>query len=145
MLLVPLIIPVFSLELGQEDVGATDPSTTERKAYDLITLGFGVGYNGPLQVATEMSPPATPSAEYTKKYDRATSLKKELDKAQKQLPKQQKALEQQSNELQQEQAALQQQADELQAQQATLEQQAADLQAQQAALEARGGPAAGAG
>ena len=56
--LVPLIIPVFSLELGQEDIGATDPSTTERQAYDLITAGFGVGYNGPLQVASDLNPPA---------------------------------------------------------------------------------------
>ncbi len=69
--LVPLIIPVFSLELGQEDIGATDPSTTERQAYDLITAGFGVGYNGPLQVASDLNPPATPSAAYTKKYNQA--------------------------------------------------------------------------
>ena len=54
--LVPLIIPVFSLELGQEDIGATNPDTTERQAYDLITAGFGVGYNGPLQVASELDP-----------------------------------------------------------------------------------------
>ena len=49
--LVPLIIPVFSLELGQEDIGATPADTTERQAYDLITAGFGVGYNGPLLAA----------------------------------------------------------------------------------------------
>ena len=54
--LVPLIIPAFSLELGQEDIGATNPATTERQAYDLITAGFGVGYNGPLQVASELEP-----------------------------------------------------------------------------------------
>ena len=35
-ILLPLIVPVFSLELGQEDVGATPKSTTERKAYDLM-------------------------------------------------------------------------------------------------------------
>src|SRR4029078_3325756 len=81
--LVPLIIPVFSLELGQEDIVATAPGTTERQAYDLITAGFGVGYNGPLQVASAMDPPAQPSAEYTKKYNQATSLKKELHQAQK--------------------------------------------------------------
>ena len=54
--LIPLIIPAFSLELGQEDIGATNPSTTERQAYDLITAGFGVGYNGPLQVASDHEP-----------------------------------------------------------------------------------------
>ena len=68
-------------------------STTERKAYDLITAGFGVGYNGPLQVASKLDPVATPSDEYTKKYNKATSLQKQLEQAQKQLPKEQKQLE----------------------------------------------------
>jgi uncharacterized membrane protein YdfJ with MMPL/SSD domain len=149
--LLPLIVPVFSLELGQEDIGATDPSTTERQAYDLITAGFGVGYNGPLQVASEMSPPATPSAEYTEKYDQATSLKKDLDQKQKTLPKEQKQLEQEQKELEaqqatlqtqgaelkQQQAALQQQADQLKQQQASLQQQADQLTRQKQALEAK--------
>ena len=33
-MLLPLMIPFFSLELGQEDIGATPKETTERKAYD---------------------------------------------------------------------------------------------------------------
>ena len=73
-LLAPLIVPLFSLRLGQEDVGVTPTSTTERQAYDLLTDGFGVGYNGPLLIAIELDPPAHPSAKYTKKYDEATSL-----------------------------------------------------------------------
>ena len=36
-ILVPLAIPFLSLNLGQEDVGATPSSTTERQAYDLIS------------------------------------------------------------------------------------------------------------
>ncbi len=47
LILFPLLIPFLSLELGQEDIGATPKSTTERKAYDLISSGFGAGYNGP--------------------------------------------------------------------------------------------------
>jgi uncharacterized membrane protein YdfJ with MMPL/SSD domain len=137
-LLVPLVIPVFSLELGQEDIGATDPSTTERQAYDLITAGFGVGYNGPLQVASAMDPPAEPSAAYTQKYNQAMALKKELDQAQKQLPKQQKALEQQQKQLEAQQASLQQQSQELKAQQASLTQQGDQLRQQQAVLEQQG-------
>ncbi|HVI36823.1 MAG TPA: MMPL family transporter, partial [Gaiellales bacterium] len=129
--LAPLVIPVFSLELGQEDIGATDPETTERQAYDLITAGFGVGFNGPLQVASAMDPPAQPSAAYTQKYDKATSLKKELDQAQKQLPQQQKQLEKR-------QKKLEQQETQLQAQQASLERQKASLQSQQASLTAQG-------
>jgi len=115
--LVPMMIPAFSLELGQEDVGATNPSTTERQAYDLITAGFGVGYNGPLQVASELEPAAQPSAEYTKKYNKATSLQKTLNKDQKTLPKQQKQLEQQQKQLQAQQAKLTQQGNQLKAQQ----------------------------
>jgi uncharacterized membrane protein YdfJ with MMPL/SSD domain len=141
--LVPLIIPVFTLELGQEDVGATSPETTERQAYDLITDGFGVGYNGPLQVASALDPVAAPSKEYTDKYDQAQSMQTDLEQKQKDLPKQQKALEQQQQELegqqtrlQQEQASLERQAGQLQARQRALEQQAADLQRQQRRLEA---------
>src|SRR4029079_5350653 len=61
--LVPLIIPVFSLELGQEDIGATDPGTTERQAYDLITAGFGVGHKRPPQGARAVEPPTAPRRE----------------------------------------------------------------------------------
>ncbi len=105
--LVPLIIPAFSLELGQEDVGATNPATTERKAYDLITAGFGVGLQRPAPGRLASSnPAATPSAEYTKKYNKATSLQKQLDQDQKQLPKQQKQLEQQQKQLEAQQATL---------------------------------------
>ena len=133
--LIPLIIPVFSLELGQEDIGATDPDTTERQAYDLITAGFGVGYNGPLQVASDMNPPATPSAAYTKKYDKATSLKKDLEQQQKSLTQQQKQLENQEKQLEAQQASLQSQGAELKRQQAALQQQADQLQQQQASLQ----------
>ena len=133
--LVPLIIPVFSLELGQEDVGATSPETTERQAYDLITEGFGIGYNGPLQVASSMDPPATPSAEYTEKYDRATALQTDLEKKQKQLPKQQAQLEQQQAELETEQASLENEKAGLERQQSSLTAQAGQLEAEQASLE----------
>ena len=44
-----LAIPVFQLQLGQEDDGELPTSTTERQAYDLLTEGFGVGANGPLR------------------------------------------------------------------------------------------------
>jgi uncharacterized membrane protein YdfJ with MMPL/SSD domain len=134
-LLIPLIIPAFALELGQEDVGATNPSTTERQAYDLITAGFGVGFNGPLQVANELTPPAQPSAEYTKKYDKATSLQKTLEHDQKTLPKQQKQLEAQQQQLEAQQAKLTQEGNQLKAQQAALTAQGDQLKQQQAALE----------
>jgi uncharacterized membrane protein YdfJ with MMPL/SSD domain len=56
-ILAPLIVPLFSLHLGQEDIGVTPTSTTERQAFDLLSAGFGPGYNGPLLVAVKLSPP----------------------------------------------------------------------------------------
>lgn len=143
LFLAPLITPAPSLAFGQEDIGATSPETTERKAYDLITEGFGVGYNGPLQVASEFDPAATPSDEYTTKYNKAMSLKKQLNKAQKQLPKraaklqqQQKELEKEQRQLERQQAVLERQAAALQNRAATLQSEAASLQQQQTRLEA---------
>jgi hypothetical protein len=43
-LLVPLIVPMFSLHLGQEDIAATPKETTERQAFDLLAKEYGPGY-----------------------------------------------------------------------------------------------------
>lgn len=56
--LVLLMLPVFSLRLGFSDEGNLSPDTSARKAYDLISAGFGPGYNGPLLVAIELGGPA---------------------------------------------------------------------------------------
>ena len=45
-----LAIPFFSITLGQPDNGTNPTSDTSRRAYDLMTQGFGVGWNGPLAV-----------------------------------------------------------------------------------------------
>jgi putative drug exporter of the RND superfamily len=57
-ILIPLMIPVLSLELGQQDTAALSTSTTARQAYDLITEYFGEGVNGPLLVAVTLGTPA---------------------------------------------------------------------------------------
>ena len=57
-ILVPLAIPLLSLNLGQKDVAALPPSTTARQAYDLISENFGPGVNGPLIVAVSLGSPA---------------------------------------------------------------------------------------
>ncbi len=49
-----LITPVLSLRTGSSDAGNNAPSTTTRQAYDLLAEGFGAGFNGPLQVVTEL-------------------------------------------------------------------------------------------
>jgi putative drug exporter of the RND superfamily len=45
-----LAIPFFSITLGQPDNGTNPTSDSSRRAYDLMTQGFGVGSNGPLAV-----------------------------------------------------------------------------------------------
>jgi RND superfamily putative drug exporter len=59
-ILLPLMIPLLSLNLGQQDTAALSTSTTARKAYDLITDSFGPGVNGPLIVAVSLGSPAQP-------------------------------------------------------------------------------------
>jgi putative drug exporter of the RND superfamily len=51
--LVVLALPIFQLELGQNDISALPKSTTARQAYDGLTQGFGPGVNGPLLIASE--------------------------------------------------------------------------------------------
>ena len=52
--LVVLSIPLFSITLGQPDNGTNPTSETSRRAYDLISQGFGVGANGPLTVVVKL-------------------------------------------------------------------------------------------
>ena len=127
-LLIPLIVPFFSLNLGQEDIGATPKSTTERQAYELMAAGFGVGYNGPLLVAVKLGSPPKPSSEYTSQQQQAQGLQKQLEQEQKQGKSQQAQLTAQAN-------ALNAQSQKLTAQQKQLEQQQGSLKAQQAELE----------
>jgi RND superfamily putative drug exporter len=49
-----LTIPLFSLRLGSADAGNDPTSQTTRRAYDLISQGFGPGFNGPLVLAAEL-------------------------------------------------------------------------------------------
>jgi RND superfamily putative drug exporter len=53
--LLALTAPVFALELGFPDEGTQPESRTERRAYDLVSDGFGVGINGPLIIAVDIS------------------------------------------------------------------------------------------
>jgi uncharacterized membrane protein YdfJ with MMPL/SSD domain len=135
--LIPLIIPLFDLVLGQEDIGVTPKDTTERKAYDLTTQGFGVGYNGPLLISSTLDPVATPSAGYTKKDARAKALQKELEKEQKRLEAEADELKAQQAALERQQANLERRAAVLQEQKAQLEREGAQLRAEEASLRAQ--------
>ncbi len=52
--LLALAAPALGLRLGASDSGNDPASQTTRKAYDLLAIGFGDGFNGPLQVAVQL-------------------------------------------------------------------------------------------
>ena len=53
--------PVHDLNLGLPSDQYAAKSSTERKAYDLLTQGFGAGFNGPLVVVAEGLPEVSDS------------------------------------------------------------------------------------
>src|SRR5947207_11749257 len=55
LILVLLAVPVFSMRLGVADAGNVAGGQTIRRAYDLLSEGFGPGSNGPLLVVAEVS------------------------------------------------------------------------------------------
>src|SRR5215470_8998863 len=57
-----LAIPVFSLRLGSSDQGSNPATSTTRKAYDLVADGFGLGFNGPLQLVATIGSPGDAQA-----------------------------------------------------------------------------------
>jgi uncharacterized membrane protein YdfJ with MMPL/SSD domain len=46
-------LPALHMKLGLPDDGSQPTETTERRAYDLLTDGFGPGFNGPLTVVVD--------------------------------------------------------------------------------------------
>ncbi|RPK77732.1 Membrane protein YdfJ [Streptomyces sp. ADI97-07] len=48
-----IAVPAASLEMGLPDDGSQPKSTTQRQAYDLLSDGFGPGFNGPLLVVVD--------------------------------------------------------------------------------------------
>jgi RND superfamily putative drug exporter len=54
-LLLAMTAPVLALELGFPDDGTQPETETRRRAYDLMSDGFGPGVNGPLVIAIDTS------------------------------------------------------------------------------------------
>jgi RND superfamily putative drug exporter len=54
-----LAAPLFSLRLGMTDNGTASTELTTRRAYDLLSDGFGPGFNGPLMLSVELDSGAT--------------------------------------------------------------------------------------
>jgi RND superfamily putative drug exporter len=62
IVLAVLALPIFQLELGQNDISALPEDTTSRQAYDSLNKGFGPGVNGPLLIASEFGSAAEAKA-----------------------------------------------------------------------------------
>ncbi|AOW87442.1 MULTISPECIES: MMPL family transporter [Streptomyces] len=67
-------IPAASLELGLPDDGSQPTSTTQRRAYDLLSDGFGAGFNGPLMVVVDGKGAASPDDAFTSVSDEIKDL-----------------------------------------------------------------------
>ncbi|WP_316741997.1 MMPL family transporter [Streptomyces sp. MK7] len=68
-------VPAASLELGLPDDGSQPVSTTQRRAYDLLSEGFGPGFNGPLMVVVDAKRSDDPKAAFTEVTDDIKGLK----------------------------------------------------------------------
>jgi len=55
--LVMLAVPFLSLRLGFSDDGNSPKDTDTRQAYDLLSTGFGPGFNGPLVLVAQVTDP----------------------------------------------------------------------------------------
>jgi RND superfamily putative drug exporter len=62
LILALLAIPALSMRLGFADAGNDSPTTTTRKAYDLMADAYGPGTNGPLEVVLETGDSRVPEA-----------------------------------------------------------------------------------
>jgi membrane protein YdfJ len=51
--LVLLALPVFHMRLGLPGANTQPTTSTERRAYDLLSAGFGPGFNGPLLIVVD--------------------------------------------------------------------------------------------
>jgi RND superfamily putative drug exporter len=60
--IIVIALPFFSLQLGSSDQGNDPAGTTTRQAYDMLSSGFGPGFNGPLQLVAEIKSPAEKTA-----------------------------------------------------------------------------------
>ncbi|MDQ0831532.1 RND superfamily putative drug exporter [Streptomyces achromogenes] len=60
-----IAVPATQLELGLPDDGSQPTSTTQRRAYDLLSEGFGPGFNGPLMIVVDAADSDDPKAAAT--------------------------------------------------------------------------------
>ncbi|MFF4908568.1 MMPL family transporter [Streptomyces sp. NPDC001260] len=68
-------VPATQLELGLPDDGSQPTSTTQRRAYDLLSEGFGPGFNGPLMIVVDAKGSDDPKAAANRVADDIKGLK----------------------------------------------------------------------
>ncbi|NUR03368.1 MAG: MMPL family transporter [Streptomyces sp.] len=68
-------VPATQLELGLPDDGSQPTSTTQRRAYDLLSEGFGPGFNGPLMIVVDAKDSESPKAAADRVADGIKGLK----------------------------------------------------------------------
>ncbi|MFJ9359764.1 MMPL family transporter [Streptomyces mirabilis] len=68
-------LPAASLQLGLPDDGSQPTSTTQRRAYDTLSDGFGPGFNGPLMLVVDGKSSDDPKAAATKVTDTVKGMK----------------------------------------------------------------------
>ncbi|WP_037628129.1 MMPL family transporter [Streptomyces aureus] len=68
-------VPAASLQLGLPDDGSQSVSTTQRRAYDLLSDGFGPGFNGPLMVVVDAKASDAPKTAFSTVHDRIADMK----------------------------------------------------------------------
>ncbi|MGH2876278.1 MAG: MMPL family transporter, partial [Solirubrobacteraceae bacterium] len=56
--MVLFLVPVLGMRLDASDAGNDPPGTTTQQAFQMLSDGFGPGFNGPLLVVAKMSDPA---------------------------------------------------------------------------------------
>ncbi|MEA2828574.1 MAG: putative drug exporter of the superfamily [Actinomycetota bacterium] len=59
IVLLIITLPLLSLRFGFPDEGNNLPQETSRQAYDLLSTGFGPGFNGPLLMVVDVKDAAT--------------------------------------------------------------------------------------
>ncbi|MHC5903777.1 MMPL family transporter [Streptomyces sp. S6] len=70
-----IALPVSQLQLGMPDDGSRPTSSTQRRAYDLLSEGFGPGFNGPLMVVLDAKDSKDPKAAATTVSDDIKGIK----------------------------------------------------------------------
>ncbi|MFI7501234.1 MMPL family transporter [Streptomyces sp. NPDC049687] len=69
-----IALPATQMELGLPDDGSQPTSTTQRRAYDLLSEGFGPGFNGPLMLVVDAKDSADPQSAATAVTDEVKDL-----------------------------------------------------------------------